>query len=42
MEDSDANRVTSIKAYRSKGMGIRKIASKLHVGVGTVLGVLEV
>jgi DNA invertase Pin-like site-specific DNA recombinase len=41
LEESDAKRVTAIKAYRSKGMGIRKIASELHVGVGTVLRVLE-
>jgi DNA invertase Pin-like site-specific DNA recombinase len=41
LEGSDAKRVAAIKAHRSKGMGIRKIASELHVGVGTVLRVLE-
>jgi DNA invertase Pin-like site-specific DNA recombinase len=40
LEDSDAKRVAAIRAYRGKGMGIRKIASELRVGVGTVLRVL--
>ena len=34
-------RIESIKYMRKKGLGIRKIASELSVGVGTVYKVLE-
>ena len=33
--------IQSIKYMRDKGLGIRKIASELSVGVGTVYKVLE-
>ncbi|MGB1373763.1 MAG: helix-turn-helix domain-containing protein [Aequoribacter sp.] len=34
-------RIQSIKYMRDKGLGIRKIASELSVGVGTVYKVLD-
>jgi DNA invertase Pin-like site-specific DNA recombinase len=40
LEDSDVNRVEAIKALRAKGMGIRRIASDLGAGVGTVMRVI--
>ena len=33
--------ITSIKFYREKGVGIKKIAKELNVGVGTVYKVLN-
>ncbi len=40
LEDSDAAKVTAIRKARTRGLGIRRIATDLHVGVGTVLRVL--
>lgn len=37
LEDSDAHKVTAIKAARAAGKGIRRIARELRAGVGTVL-----
>jgi DNA invertase Pin-like site-specific DNA recombinase len=37
IEDTDAGKVAAIVAARAKGMGIRRIARDLGVGVGTVL-----
>jgi hypothetical protein len=39
VEDTDAAKVAAIRAMRSKGTGIRRIARELGVGVGTVLRV---
>jgi DNA invertase Pin-like site-specific DNA recombinase len=39
LEDTDAAKVKAIRAMRHKGMGIRRIARELGVGVGTVLRV---
>ena len=39
LEDSDADKVAAIVAARAKGIGIRRIARDLGVGVGTVLRV---
>jgi DNA invertase Pin-like site-specific DNA recombinase len=39
LEDTDAAKVAAIRALRGKGTGIRRIASELGVGVGTVLRV---
>src|ERR1019366_2273747 len=36
-EDTDADKVTAIVAARANGIGIRRIARELGVGVGTVL-----
>ena len=38
--EGDVNRVEAIKALRAKGMGIRRIASDLGAGVGTVMRVI--
>jgi DNA invertase Pin-like site-specific DNA recombinase len=40
LEESDTKRVEAIKALRAKGVGIRRIASNLGVGVGTIIRVL--
>jgi DNA invertase Pin-like site-specific DNA recombinase len=40
LEDTDAKKVAAIRSAKSKGMGIRRIARDLSVGVGTVLRVL--
>src|SRR5471030_1943123 len=40
LEDSDADKVAAIVAARAKGIGIRRIARELGVGVGTVLRVI--
>jgi DNA invertase Pin-like site-specific DNA recombinase len=37
IEDTDAGKVAAIIAARAKGMGVRRIARDLGVGVGTVL-----
>jgi len=39
LEDSDADKVAAIVAARARGIGIRRIARDLGVGVGTVLRV---
>jgi DNA invertase Pin-like site-specific DNA recombinase len=39
LEDSEPNKVAAIMAARAAGTGIRRIARKLGVGVGTVLRV---
>jgi DNA invertase Pin-like site-specific DNA recombinase len=39
LEDSDADKVAAIVAARAEGIGIRRIARELGVGVGTVLRV---
>jgi DNA invertase Pin-like site-specific DNA recombinase len=39
LEDSDADKVAAIVAARAQGVGIRRIARDLGVGVGTVLRV---
>ncbi len=39
LEDSDADKVAAIVAARANGIGIRRIARELGVGVGTVLRV---
>ena len=40
-DDSDDDAMTTIKTMRGKGVGIKKIASDLSIGVGTVYKVLE-
>ncbi|WP_040620062.1 recombinase family protein [Rhodovulum sp. PH10] len=40
IEDTDAKKVDAIRALRAEGKGIRAIAGKLGVGVGTVMRVL--
>ncbi len=40
IEDTDAKKVAAIKAMREKGTGLRRIATDLSVGVGTVMRVL--
>lgn len=37
LEDADEKRAQAVLTMRAKGMGIRKIASELGVGVGTVM-----
>ncbi len=37
LEDTDAKKVAAIRSARKKGVGIRRIARDLGVGVGTVL-----
>jgi DNA invertase Pin-like site-specific DNA recombinase len=37
LEDTDARKVTIIQTLLAKGQGVRRIATELHVGVGTVL-----
>jgi DNA invertase Pin-like site-specific DNA recombinase len=37
LEDTDAKKVTAIRSARKKGIGIRRIARDLGVGVGTVI-----
>jgi DNA invertase Pin-like site-specific DNA recombinase len=37
LEDTDPERAAQVKAMRANGMGVRKIARQLGVGVGTVL-----
>ena len=37
---ASAAKVTAIRTGRAKGLGLRRIATDLHVGVGTVLRVL--
>jgi DNA invertase Pin-like site-specific DNA recombinase len=39
LEDSDADKVAAIVTARAQGIGIRRIARELGVGVGTVLRV---
>jgi DNA invertase Pin-like site-specific DNA recombinase len=39
LEDTDSKKVAAIRTGRKKGVGIRRIARDLGVGVGTVLGV---
>jgi DNA invertase Pin-like site-specific DNA recombinase len=39
LEDTDADKVASIRSARAAGVGIRRIARDLSVGVGTVLRV---
>jgi len=41
IEDTDAKKVATILTLLSRGQGVRKIASELHVGVGTVLRVRD-
>ncbi|NVO16394.1 MAG: recombinase family protein [Rhodoplanes sp.] len=41
IEDTDAKKVKAIRALRAEGKGIRAIAGKLGVGVGTVMRVVE-
>jgi DNA invertase Pin-like site-specific DNA recombinase len=40
LEETDATKVAAIRTARAKGLGLRRIATDLHVGVGTVLRVL--
>jgi DNA invertase Pin-like site-specific DNA recombinase len=40
LEETDAAKVTAIRRARVRGLGLRRIATDLHVGVGTVLRVL--
>jgi DNA invertase Pin-like site-specific DNA recombinase len=40
LEQTDARKATRIRSMRAKGTGIRRIASELGVGVGTVMRVL--
>jgi DNA invertase Pin-like site-specific DNA recombinase len=40
LEETDAAKVAAIRTARAKGLGLRRIATELHVGVGTVLRVL--
>jgi DNA invertase Pin-like site-specific DNA recombinase len=37
LEDADPSRAAKVRAMRSRGVGVRKIAKELGVGVGTVL-----
>ena len=37
-----SNMINSVKFMREQGMGIRKIASTLNIGVGTVYRAMEV
>jgi DNA invertase Pin-like site-specific DNA recombinase len=37
LEDTDAKKVAAIRSARKKGVGVRRIARDLGVGVGTVL-----
>jgi hypothetical protein len=39
LEDADAGKVEAIRRARARGLGIRRIARDLQVGVGTVLRV---
>ena len=39
LEETDAAKVAAIRKARAKGLGLRRIATDLHVGVGTVLRV---
>jgi DNA invertase Pin-like site-specific DNA recombinase len=41
LEDTDAKKVEAIHAARASGTGLRRIASNLGVGVGTVIRVLQ-
>jgi DNA invertase Pin-like site-specific DNA recombinase len=40
LEETDAAKVAAIRRARAKGLGLRRIATDLNVGVGTVLRVL--
>ena len=40
LEETDAAKVTAIRKAPANGLGLRRIATDLHVGVGTVLRVL--
>ena len=40
LEETDAKKVAAIRSAKSKGMGIRRIARDLGVGVGTVLRIV--
>jgi DNA invertase Pin-like site-specific DNA recombinase len=40
LEETDSAKVAAIRRARAKGLGLRRIASNLHVRVGTVLRVL--
>ena len=40
LEETNAAKVSTIRTARAKGLGLRRIATDLHVGVGTVLRVL--
>jgi DNA invertase Pin-like site-specific DNA recombinase len=40
LEETDAKKVAAIRSAKSKGMGIRRIARDLEVGVGTVLRIV--
>jgi DNA invertase Pin-like site-specific DNA recombinase len=40
LEETDAAKVAAIRTARAEGLGLRRIATDLHVGVGTVLRVL--
>jgi DNA invertase Pin-like site-specific DNA recombinase len=37
LEDTDAKKVAAIRSARKKGVGVRRIARDLGVGVGTAL-----
>ena len=37
IEDASPKKAAAIRAMRAKGVGIRKVASTLGVGVGTVM-----
>jgi DNA invertase Pin-like site-specific DNA recombinase len=41
LEQTDEAKVKAISAMRAEGKGIRRIASELKVGVGTVLRIAE-
>jgi DNA invertase Pin-like site-specific DNA recombinase len=41
LEETDAKKVATIRTLLSKGQGVRRISSNLHVGVGTVLRVRD-
>jgi DNA invertase Pin-like site-specific DNA recombinase len=40
IEEVDAGKVAAIRAARATGMGIRRIARELQVGVGTVIRIV--
>lgn len=41
IEETDAKKVAAIRTLLSKGQGVRRVASELQVGVGTVLRVRD-
>ena len=41
LEQTDARKVARVREMRAGGMGIRRIANELGIGVGTVMRLIE-